>query len=331
MDPLTQGLLGAAVTQATWTHRVGRRAWLLGAVGGMAADLDIFIRSSSDPMVALIYHRHFTHSLAFVPIGGLVCALPWLLKAEHRKHAKDIIAGTTIGYATHALLDAFTSYGTLLYWPFSHERVAWSWIAIIDPIFTLALAVGVVMAARRVSAKPARWGLLAAALYLGVCGVQRMRALDGARALAAEQGHSVERIDAFPMLPANVVWRVLYVNDEQLHALRVRTPWFSGTQAVHGDTVDRVDLGDLPEMARQDPKTRRAYEVFDWFSSGWLGRSPDDPAIIGDQRYSADPSSTKPLWGIRLRPEQDPAVSFEQLRGDSSKMLGKMMDNLFGE
>ena len=38
----------------------------------------------------------------------------------------------TAGYATHAVLDACTTYGTMLLWPFSDARFAWNTISIID-------------------------------------------------------------------------------------------------------------------------------------------------------------------------------------------------------
>ena len=42
-------------------------------------------------------------------------------------------------FATHALLDAFTGYGTQLWLPFSNQRVAWHGLSIIDPLFTVPL------------------------------------------------------------------------------------------------------------------------------------------------------------------------------------------------
>ena len=70
MDPFTQGTLGAALPQAT-RHRADiGAAGALGFVSGMAADLDVLIRSSSDPLMFLEYHRQFTHSLIFIPVGG---------------------------------------------------------------------------------------------------------------------------------------------------------------------------------------------------------------------------------------------------------------------
>ena len=42
------------------------------AAAGAAPDLDIFIRSATDPLVAVEYHRHFTHALPLAPLGAAV-------------------------------------------------------------------------------------------------------------------------------------------------------------------------------------------------------------------------------------------------------------------
>ena len=74
MDPITQGTIGAVLPQALGKKNLGIVA-LLGFLSGMAPDLDIFIRSSTDPLLSLEYHRQFTHSLIFIPFGGLICTL----------------------------------------------------------------------------------------------------------------------------------------------------------------------------------------------------------------------------------------------------------------
>ena len=54
-----------------------------------------------------------------------------------------------LGFATHGLLDACTTYGTQLLWPFSDARIAWNVISIIDPLFTVPILLLVVFAAAR--------------------------------------------------------------------------------------------------------------------------------------------------------------------------------------
>ena len=75
MDPLSQGVIGAIAAQSHSKPANLGKAALIGAIAGMAADLDILIRSTTDPLLSLQYHRHFTHALAFIPIGGLLCSL----------------------------------------------------------------------------------------------------------------------------------------------------------------------------------------------------------------------------------------------------------------
>ena len=117
MDPLSQALVGANIAQIGAQKKDIRFATFCGLIAGMSADLDILINSSHDPLLALEFHRHFTHSLFFIPIGALLVTL--FLKAILFRYSfsfKKIYFFSFLGYATHGLLDACTSYGTLLYW-----------------------------------------------------------------------------------------------------------------------------------------------------------------------------------------------------------------------
>ena len=136
MDPLTQGALGAALPQTIAKKRHVGRAGLFGFLAGMAADLDVFFRSPQDPLLFLEYHRQFTHSLVFIPIGGVLCGvlLYTLIGRRWNLSLLQSFLFCTLGYATHSILDSSTSYGTQLFWPFSDEKVAWNAISIIDPL-----------------------------------------------------------------------------------------------------------------------------------------------------------------------------------------------------
>ena len=72
MDPLTQGLLGASLPQSLSKKKSLAIVAIIGLISGLAPDLDIFIRSENDPLLFLEYHRQFTHSLIFIPFGGLI-------------------------------------------------------------------------------------------------------------------------------------------------------------------------------------------------------------------------------------------------------------------
>ena len=146
MDPVTQGVLGASSAQSASTGKQLAAATLCGVVAGMAPDLDALIRSSDDPLLYLEYHRQFSHALIFIPIGALLCAvLLWRMVARWLSFYQTYLF-CLLGYATHGLLDACTSYGTQLFWPFSNARIAWHTVSIIDPLFTLPLLVLVALA-----------------------------------------------------------------------------------------------------------------------------------------------------------------------------------------
>ena len=83
MDPITQGVLGASLPQSAARRSEVAIAGLLGFLAGMSADLDVLIRSSADPLLFLEYHRQFTHSLVFIPVGGLICSLILYFLIDH--------------------------------------------------------------------------------------------------------------------------------------------------------------------------------------------------------------------------------------------------------
>lgn len=335
MDPLTQGVLGAAAAQAAIGHRLGRKTWWLGALGGMAPDLDVVIRSAGDPLLALEYHRHFTHSLAFIPIGGLLVAAPFLLLAREqpREHKLLIAAATTVGWATHGLLDAFTSYGTMLWWPFSSARVAWNWISVLDPIYTLILAVGVWLAARaspQLVGSPASdprrlaWlSLFASSLYLGLCGVQHHRALAAQAELAQLRRHTIVRGDAQPLLLTNLLWRSMYETDDGriwIDALSI--PWWTEIGHHGSGAREKVEAPAEPGDPRERDLAR-----FAWFASGWVYAAPEVEAVdpvYCDARYSLDPARFVAVFCVAIG--ADGATELIQRRPDGvGAVLSEML------
>ncbi|NOY66882.1 MAG: metal-dependent hydrolase, partial [Gammaproteobacteria bacterium] len=134
MDILSQAAFGASFSQSLVKDRSRQvSAILIGAIAAMTPDLDVFIRSAEDPLLFLEYHRQFTHSLLFVPVGALLCAIIFYPFIKHKLTFTEIFFFSFAGILTHGLLDACTSYGTQLFWPFSSQRVSWNIVSIIDP------------------------------------------------------------------------------------------------------------------------------------------------------------------------------------------------------
>jgi inner membrane protein len=298
MDPLSQGVLGAAAPQAA-SRRFAALAGLLGMIAGMTPDLDIFIRSDSDPLLFLEYHRQFTHSLVFIPVGGLLCAVVLHgLFARRTLRFRDTLLYCTLGYATHGLLDACTSYGAQLLWPFSTARVAWHNISIIDPLFTLPILALVVIGGVTGRARWARFALLWACLYLGFGVVQRERAESAAELLAQSRGHAPGTVEAKPSFANLLVWKSIYEHDGYYYIDAIRTG--AALAMFPGERVRKLNLArDFPWL---DPDSQQARDVerFRWFSDGYLARSATDAELIIDMRYSALPNRGDGLWGVVL-------------------------------
>lgn len=299
MDPVTHALLGGAIARVAVARQLGHAAWLPGAAGAVLPDADAFIRSSADPLLYAEFHRHFTHSLTFVPIGGVVAALPWVLRRAARPHWKAYLATTTLGYATHGLLDAGTTWGTRLLWPFSDQRIAWHWIAIVDPVFTMLLLLGAGIALWRRSAASAAIALVLCAAYLGMGAAQRERALSAQMRIAAARGHEPGRREVFPGFGTNVIWRSLYRAGDQLYMDRIRVPPFGAASWSPGANVGALE--DPSGVTAGDRARERSLQRFAHFTSDWMAPAPDDPQLIGDARYSMSTQAFVPVWGIRFR------------------------------
>jgi inner membrane protein len=299
MDPLTQSLLGGVAAHAACGRRLGRGAFLAGMVSGGIADLDLLWTGLGDPAVPFELHRHFTHALVFIPAGALVATLALFLWRRCRASPRWTYLACLVGYATHAPLDLCTSYGTLIYWPFTSSREAIDIVAVIDPIFTGVLLVGGMAAMVRRSTRWSTAALLLGALYLGLGALQRERAQEAQAHLAARRGHTPERSRVLPTLGNLLVWRSIYLYRGELHVDAARLPPL-GRAAVRADgqlPVFRRET--LPPRLQQDPRTQHVLEVFLEFADDYVARLPGQPGVIGDLRYSLA-GGLQPIWGVHL-------------------------------
>lgn len=331
MDLITQGVIGAAAAQALVGPRLRPSAWMIGAIGGLLPDADVFIRSAADPLLAIEYHRQFTHSFVFVPAAGFIAALPWLATRRGRDEWRGVLAAGTAGAATHGLLDACTTYGTQLFWPFTTMRIAWDWIAIVDPIFTITLLVGAIIAVRRRTRRPAAIAFALALAYIGLGALQQSRALDVQAEVARTRGHEIVRGDAFPTIANNIVWRSLYQAGDSLHADRIRVPWIGSPTWAPGASVRRILETDLSIEERATPRIVDDFRRFAWFSSDWIARAPGDTAVIGDVRYSLRTNAFDPIWGIRFHPGRAIPTEWVDRTRDRKLSVGELWREVMGD
>lgn len=331
MDPLTHGLVGATASQSFSDKKKIRPAAFVGAVSAMMADLDFFIHIPSDPLFNIEVHRQFTHSLIFIPVGALIATvLLWLFVKKYLT-VKELYFYSILGYATAGLLDAFTSYGTQLLWPFLDTRFAWNVISVVDPVVTAGLIVfiGLAVWQRKKTMAWAAGGWLILFLLFGW--LQHSRATSAAQNLASDRGHTIEELVVKPTIANQRLWRANYIYDDRIYTDAIRTGIFSGITIYKGESEPRViierDFSGFEGTTLYSDLVR-----FKHLSENFLIRHPDKPEIIGDARYSMLPTELTPLWGVEIdTTDTERHLPFLYFRDAGEEIREPFMDMLLGK
>ncbi len=309
MDIVTQGLFGAVVAQASVRARLGRRALIVGAAGGLAPDLDS-LATLVDPFLEWSFHRGPTHSLLVGLIAGPVLAL--LLVAALRLGARlgrrpppplsdrrAIVIGFSLAFITHPLLDLFTSYGTRLLYPLSTTRFTIDAFPAVDLLFSATLVALLVadgftkLPAPRIERR-ARWALTALALYAGFAtgaGVLHTRA---ARAALEEKGVELRQLHAYPVLLQPWTRRVVALDEEGnayigYAGILPRAPrHYERLESASGPVLDAALDTDTARLLTEFSRGATLWTLTER-SDGWLLRGED-------LRYGV-PGLARSLWG----------------------------------
>ena len=331
MDLLTQGLVGASIPLILSNKKQAGAAALSGFLAGMAPDLDALIRSPTDSLLFLEYHRQFTHSFLFIPIGGALVALVLfpILNLRRRVRFLTLWFWCCLGFGTHGILDAATSYGTQLFWPFFEARYAFRIISIVDPIFSIPILVGVLGS---IFLKRKRWCICAVIwglCYLGFANIQKDTAQASAQQLASARGHIPVRLEVKPTFGNTFLWRSIYEFDGRFYVDAIRTVF--GAIQVTGSSIEKLDINKQFPWLRKDTQQSRDLDRFAHFSDGFLAKVNGGSERVGDIRYSFLPNTIEPLWSIRLRQDalDDQHVTFETHRERSAQKFSALVKMIF--
>ncbi|KRG39246.1 hypothetical protein ARC20_13815 [Stenotrophomonas panacihumi] len=290
MDSLTQIVLGGAVAAAIAPARHRRAALLAGAALGTVPDLDALVlwAASDNPVTLMTVHRSFSHSLFVLPLLG---ALIWSL-FRHFGHGRVAESprrwfwAMQLALVTHPLLDAFTVYGTQLWWPLHPHPTMWSSVFIIDPLYTAWLALACVIAWCVPRRPLAQWalvaGLVLSSAYLGWSLLAKhLVDREADRALAAMGLSGAPRFSV-PMPFNTLLWRVVamtpngYVIGERSlvadHGPMTFTGYPSQVQAL-------AETAALPAVQR-----------LNWFNRGFMrAQVVDGELVLSDLRMGLEP------------------------------------------
>lgn len=233
MDPITHAASGAVAMLAL--RRRPPRAVLVGALAAAAPDIDILF--GNDPLTTLLLHRGITHALPAVPVFALLLALVALPLLRGGSSDRIYLSSSSPGrwsfpavwlcmacmVLLHIWLDCVTTYGTLIFLPFSAERVRLNAVFIIDFLLTLPLlwTVWRCRASRRRSYQDKRSALAAARLALlwvfvypllgvGLNALHTSHATEALRADTSRRDAVLEDVVVLPDAFAPLFWRVIW-------------------------------------------------------------------------------------------------------------------------
>jgi len=334
MDPLSQGVLGSALPQSLTKNN--SNLFIVGIIGflsGIAPDLDIFIRSTTDPLLFLEFHRQFTHSLVFIPIGGLICASIFYLLFRNiiQLTFKQTFIYATLGYGTHGLLDACTSYGTLLLWPFSFERFSWNNISIVDPLFTLPILFLIIISIYKKRNFYAKVAMLWAITYLSLGIFLNLYAKNITQDLINSRGHQSTNITIKPSLGNLFLWKSIYEYEDFFYTDGIRI--LPSKKILNGTRVKKLNIQNSFPNLNEESQQFKDIQRFAWFSNHHLAISEINPNIIIDARYSLLPNQISGLWGIEINEHlgQTEHVKFITNRNMSLNRLKMLWDMIWSD
>ena len=258
---------------------------LIGAGLGTLPDLDVFI-DFGGPVANFTYHRGFSHSLfVLMPVSALL----WLLLRRWWAPVRDApfrwFAAISLALLTHPLLDAHTAYGTQLFWPLTVAPTSWATLFIIDPLYTLPLLVGVLVAAfrRKVGGTALRIGLAISTLYIGWSWVAQATVSRNVEDALASMQLQDAPVFLTPTPLNTLLWRVVVMTDdgylEGFDSLMIDEGTMRFT--AYPSAVDAMeDAGDIWAVSR-----------LRWFARDFVrARIDNDRIIIADLRMGQEPT-----------------------------------------
>ncbi|MEH6746274.1 MAG: metal-dependent hydrolase [Maribacter arcticus] len=332
MDSLTQIVLGAAVGEVVLGRKVGNKAMLYGAIAGTIPDLDVLTRYFMDTVTATEWHRGFSHSIffsiLFAPVFGW---LVWKLNSKEDASWKAWSWLMFWGLFTHPILDAFTTWGTQLFWPLK-TRLAFQSVFVIDPLYTVPFIIFLILALfqNRTALERKRYvklGLIISSSYLLLTLVLKGIAFGKFEKALEVQGIAFNQMNTRPAPFNTILWMANIETDDAY--LMGNYSFFDSKPIVFTAYSKNHEL--LGDFAKND-KVKRLIQI----TEGWYTISEKKGQLyFNDLRFgliSMDETDTQFAFSYKLEPIGEDIVVEEmpKFKRDAKRLMASLWLRIWG-
>ncbi len=332
MDSLTQIVLGSAVGEVVLGKKVGNKAMLYGAIAGTIPDVDVLTRYFMDTVTATEWHRGFSHSIFFsILFAPLFGWLVWKLNRKEDASWKNWSWLMFWGLFTHPVLDAFTTWGTQLFWPLK-TRLAFQSVFVIDPLYTIPFIMFLILAMfqNRTSLKRRRYvkfGLIISSSYLLLTLLLKGIVFQKFENALETQGIDYNQMNTRPA-PFNTILWMANIETEEAYLMGDYSFFDSKPIAFKSYPKNHELLGSL----KSNDKIKRLIQI----TEGWFTISEKNGQLyFNDLRFgliSMDETDTQFAFSYKLVPNGEDITVEEmpKFKRDAKRLMASLWLRIWG-
>lgn len=237
---------------------------------------------------------------------------------------------------THPLLDAHTTWGTQLFWPFEY-RIAYQNIFVVDPMYTLPFLVFTLIALfmKRTNPKRAKInkiGLIVSSAYMALSIVLKTVTFNEFESTLENEKIEYVELDTRPAPLNTLLWNA-----------QVETK--TGYRVAYYSIFDSQPISFSEEFPKNhellEPyKDQKAIKQLIKISQGWyMVREEDGKLYYIDLRFGQlgfDANESEFLWKFELVPDENGIIEIERLQpdlqkaGDIGSVFGALWTRIWG-
>jgi inner membrane protein len=284
LDTLTHIVLGACTGEAIAGRQLGKRALLIGGFVNTIPDFDVVSQLWLPTDQGLLAHRGFTHSFLFAMLAAIFLAM--LFKRWYKEGTMRFrfwFLFFVFELFLHLFIDGFNAYGTGWFEPFSHYRVSFQTIFVVDPFYTVWLAIAFIpllLLPKYSTARETwiRFGIGISTLYFMYCIVNKIKTDTDIKDILQKQHIAYKNYFTTPTPLNNWLWYIVAGDD---------SGYFIGYYSVF-DNKKNIDLHYFPKnnLLLEPVKNQKEVSNLVRFSRGFYTvENWNDTLVFNDLRF----------------------------------------------